>query len=500
MRKGRWIRSVLISTVVAVAAFVAVISAHYHPVLGLDLQGGASVVYKPARKVSASTLNETISIIENRVNALGVGQPSIGQQGSDIVVDLPGVKDPKTALSYIGQTAILQFRPVLCQAPLYTKPPASLHLKKSQLTPTCPNPSAKTASLLQYVPSTSPLKATSASTALLPEYQGNSKKVIARYVVGPTLLTGNAIKSVFAAPQPQSASNQWAINFTLTAKGAPIFNQIAKTYYHQLLAVVLDGTVQSAPQINSTNFNGQGQITGNYTRASATDLATILHYGALPVQLVQQTVQTISPTLGAASLRAGLVAGIAGLILVMLYTILYYRLLGLVVVGGLATTFGALWAIIALLGHTEQLTLDLSGVTGIIVSIGVIVDSYIVFFERLKDEARHGKSLRASVDTGFSKAFRTIIAADLVSFIGAALLYYFSIGDVRGFAFFLGLSTILDVASAWFFTRPLVLWIGNTIDPKHYRWLGVPVVQVTQKPIAGTGVIKPSRRVVTKGV
>jgi preprotein translocase subunit SecD len=499
MRKGRWIRSVLISTVVALAAFAVVISLHYAPVLGLDLQGGASVVYKPAHKVSTATLNETISIIQNRVNALGVGEPSIGQQGSDIVVDLPGVKDPKTALSYIGQTAILQFRPVLCQAPLYTKPPASLHLKKAQLTPTCPTSTTNTASTLQYVPTTNPLKATAASTALLPEYKGNSSTVIGRYVVGPTLLTGNAIKSVFAAPLSQSASNQWAINFTLTAKGAPVFNQIAKTYYHQLLAVVLDGTVQSAPQINATNFNGQGQITGNYTQASATDLATILHYGALPVQLVQQTVQTISPTLGAASLRAGLIAGIAGLIVVMLYTILYYRLLGLVVVGGLVTTFAALWAIIAYLGHSAQLTLNLSGVTGIIVSIGVIVDSYIVFFERLKDEARNGRSLRASVDTGFTKAFRTIIAADLVSFIGAALLYYFSIGDVRGFAFFLGLSTILDVASAWFFTRPLVLWIGNSISPRHYRWLGVPVVQVTQKPAAGSGVIKPSR-VAAKGV
>ncbi|MCI2975987.1 MAG: protein translocase subunit SecD [Ferrimicrobium sp.] len=499
MRKGRWIQSVLISTVVAIAAFVAVISAHYHPVLGLDLQGGASVVYKPARKVSAATLDETISIIENRVNALGVGEPSIGQQGNDIVVDLPGIKDPKKALSFIGQTAILQFRPVLCTAPLYTKPPASLHLTKQQLTPTCPTSATDTASTLQYVPTTSPLTATSASTAVLPEYSGNSKTVVARYVVGPTLLTGNAIKSVYAAPESQTVTNKWAINFTLTAKASPVFNQIAKTYYHQLLAVVLDGTVQSAPEINSTNFNGQGQITGNYTQATATDLATILHYGALPVQLVQQTVQTISPTLGAASLRAGLIAGVAGLILVMLYTIFYYRLLGLVVVGGLATTFAALWAIIALLGHTAQLTLNLAGVTGIIVSIGVIVDSYIVFFERLKDEARNGRSLRASVDTGFSKAFRTIIAADLVSFIGAALLYYFSIGDVRGFAFFLGLSTILDVASAWFFTRPLVLWIGNSISPKRYRWLGVPLVQVTQKPLGGTGVIRPSR-VAAKGV
>jgi len=491
MRKGKWIRSVLVSTVIAIAAFVAVLVAGYHPVLGLDLQGGASVVYKPSRPVSQSILAQTISIIENRVNALGVAEPSIGQQGNDIVVDLPGVKDPRKALSIIGETAILQFRPVECVVPPYSPPPKKLHLTKAELTPSCPSsPTASTAAEA-FVPTTPPTQAAHVPVALVPQYSGH--KVVERYVVGPALLTGNAIKTAYSSPDTQGAAGKWVVNFVLTSKGSPQFNAIARTYYHREVAVVLDGVVQAAPVINSTNFNGQGQITGDYTKSQAHDLAVVLRYGALPVQLVQQTVRTISPTLGAASLRAGLIAGIGGLVLVLLYTIVYYRLLGLVVVGGLATTFAALWAIIATLGHTVSLTLNLAGVTGIIVSIGVIVDSYIVFFERLKDEARNGKSLRASVDAGFGKAFRTIVAADLVSFIGAALLYYFSIGDVRGFAFFLGLSTLLDVASAWFFTRPLVLLIGNVISPKHYRWLGVPVVQVRERAPAGTGIIRPSR-------
>lgn len=491
MRKGKWIRSVLASTVIAVAAFVAVLIVGYHPVLGLDLQGGASVVYKPTRAVSQSVLDQTISIIENRVNGLGVAQPSIGQQGKDIVVDLPGVKDPRRALSIIGETAILQFRPVECAIPLYTPPPKKLHLTKAQLTPSCPTSPTGSVAAEAFVPTTPPTEAAHVPVAVVPQYSGHT--VVARYIVGPALLSGSAIKNAYASPDTTAAGGKWLVNFVLTSKAAPEFNSIARTYYHRDLAVVLDGVVQAAPRIDATNFNGQGQISGNYTQSQASDLAVVLRYGALPVQLAQQTVQTISPTLGAASLRAGLIAGIGGLVLVLIYTIVYYRLLGLVVVGGLATTFAALWAIIATLGHTVSLTLNLAGVTGIIVSIGVIVDSYIVFFERLKDEARNGKSLRASVDAGFSKAFRTIVAADLVSFIGAALLYYFSIGDVRGFAFFLGLSTLLDVVSAWFFTRPLVLLIGNVLSPRRYRLLGVPVVQVKDRDVAGTGIIRPGR-------
>jgi preprotein translocase subunit SecD len=157
----------------------------------------------------------------------------------------------------------------------------------------------------------------------------------------------------------------------------------------------------------------------------------------------------------------------------MIYMIIYYRALGVVVVLGLGTTAAMLWAIVAYLGHSSQLTLDLSGVTGLIVSIGVTVDSYVVFFERLKDEVRSGKSIRSSVDRGFAKAFRTILAADLVSFIGAVLLYLLSIGPVRGFAFFLGLSTVLDVVSAWVFTRPLVILLGQSRTFTEARWLGV---------------------------
>src|SRR5204863_6295571 len=177
----------------------------------------------------------------------------------------------------------------------------------------------------------------------------------------------------------------------------------------------------------------------------------------LPVQLTPQSTQTVSATLGKDSLKAGITAGIVGLSVVLLYMLLYYRALGLVVLVGLAVSASLLWAIVSWLGETRGLALSLAGATGIIVSVGVTVDSYIVYFERLKDEIRSGKTVRSSVDRGFSRAYRTILAADLVSFIAAASLYLLTVGAVRGFAFFLGLSTILDVIVAYLFTRPMVI-------------------------------------------
>jgi preprotein translocase subunit SecD len=178
----------------------------------------------------------------------------------------------------------------------------------------------------------------------------------------------------------------------------------------------------------------------------------VLRFGALPVELVAQTVQQVSPTLGKDSLQAGLIAGFLGIALVAIYMLLYYRALGLVVVLGLTIWASLLYAVISRIG----VALSLAGVTGIVVSVGVTVDSYVVYFERLKDEVRAGRTLRSSTERAFKRAFRTILTADISSFIGAALLFVLTVGPVRGFAFFLGISTILDVVVAWFFTRPMV--------------------------------------------
>jgi preprotein translocase subunit SecD len=239
------------------------------------------------------------------------------------------------------------------------------------------------------------------------------------------------------------------------------------------IAIDLDGVIRSAPSLQTTNFPGSGQISGDFSEREAKDLALVLRYGSLPVQLDRQTVQTVSASLGRDSLRAGIIAGAVGLGLVALYMVLYYRALGLVVWLGLLVSGALMFSLVTLLGQTSGLALTLAGATGIIVSVGVTVDSYVVYFERLKDEIRSGKTIRSSVDRGFSRAYRTILAADAASFIGAIVLYVLSVGSVRGFAFFLALSTLLDVVVAYVFTRPMVVLLGRSRLFTEARWVGV---------------------------
>ncbi|MCL4449322.1 MAG: protein translocase subunit SecD [Actinobacteria bacterium] len=490
MKKGPLIISTAIVIAVSFGFLLSAVLANWSPLLGLDLQGGLSVVYRPSHKVTSSTLTEVINIMNNRVNGLGISQPNITTQSGDVLVQLPGIKDPQKALSVIGETAQMLFRPVLCLAPPYTPPVAKKNTTTTTIPPTAPLPSCGTYTetssntinntagidpAFATYPSTPRSADVASKTVLLPASSSSGVTGL-RYVLGPAPLTGKAITTASAAINP--TTGQWFVNFNLTGSGTGQWNSLAQQNFHKEVAMDLDAQVVSAPIIDKTNstftpFNGSGQITGTFTSAQAKSLALALRYGALPVRLVKLTVQTVSATLGKSSLRAGLAAGLLGLLLVMLYVVLYYRALGLVVVFGLVTTAALLWGVISTLSHTYGLTLDLSGVTGIIVSIGITVDSYIVYFERLKDEVRAGRSIRSSVDKGFTRAFRTIVAADLVSLIGAILLYFLAIGAVKGFAFFLGLATVIDVFTAYFFTRPIVILVGRTELFTNARWLGV---------------------------
>jgi preprotein translocase subunit SecD len=233
--------------------------------------------------------------------------------------------------------------------------------------------------------------------------------------------------------------------------------------------------VQSAPAFQTSTFDTDVVISGDFSRTEADDLARLLRYGALPVRFdeSQQTVENVSPTLGRDQLRAGITAGLIGIALVFLYMFVYYRILALVVVAGLGLTAAGTYALVSYLGDSIGLVLTLAGVTGLIVSVGVTVDSYIVYFERLKDEVRSGKTVRSSVDRGFVSSFRTILAADLVSLIGAAVLYLLAIGSVRGFAFFLGLATLLDLAVTYFFMHPLVVLIARRPGLLRARYVGI---------------------------
>ena len=287
-----------------------------------------------------------------------------------------------------------------------------------------------------------------------------------RYVLGPSQMTGHAIGSATAT---LNQTGQWVVDYTLAGQAnSDLWDKVASENFHQLLGIELDGVVYSAPiiqpgQSTFTSFGGKGEISGNLTQADAQNLAQAMNFGALPITLKAATSETVSATLGHSALVAGLGAGIAGLILVLLYVLLYYRALGLVVISGLLLTAALLWAIISALGHTSVApSFDLAGITGLIVSIGITVDSYIVYFERLKDETRSGRSVRTSVDRGFKSAWRTVWAADFVSLLAALVLYFVAVGNVKGFAFFLGLSTIMDMAITWFYTRPLVILLGQS--------------------------------------
>jgi preprotein translocase subunit SecD len=469
-------RSLIVSLVLTVAiafgSLAATLSLGWGPKLGLDLAGGLSVVYKPTTHATTADMQEVVTILTNRVDGLGVSGATVNLQGKDVVVSVPGVKDARTVLQAVGQTAQLLFRPVLCESAVGTKltPVTKLPACAPQYQDTAANLNVNTSTgnpvniapdpAFTNIASTKPAKDLPGDTVLLPLLGQPG----IRYVLGPSQMTGHSIKKALAQ---QDQAGAWVVNYTLTGTGSPLWDKVAQQNFHQLLAIELDGVVQSAPliqpnQASFTSFQGQGQISGSFTQQSAQTLALAMNFGALPVRLQALTTVTVSPTLGHSALVAGLGAGLAGLALVLLYTIVYYRALGLVIVIGLAVTASLLWAIISALGHTAFApSFDLAGVTGLIVSIGITVDSYIVYFERLKDEARAGRSVRSSVDRGFRSAWRTVLAADTVSLLAAVLLYIIAVGDVKGFAFFLGLSTLMDVVITWYFTRPLVILLGR---------------------------------------
>lgn len=476
----RFTAPLVVILVVAFGALAATFVAGNSPELGLDLQGGASVVLQPPEGVDASgVLDQAIEVIRNRVDALGVAEPEIARQGNAVIVELPGVRDQRRALDVVGQTAELRFRPVLADLPPPGEEPEATTTttstpSSSTTASTAPGDTSTTATT---APSTT---TTTAPSACQPTGRDDDKpenEVILLgeetddgpqpcYRLGPSTVRGTAVSD--AKARVQDLGGTWSVDLTFTDRGSRAFDEAAAQCNPPgeqcptgRLAIELDGIVQSAPTIQQSEFGGKAQITGDFSESEARNLALVLRYGSLPVQLEPQTVQTVSPSLGRDSLHAGLLAGAIGTVLVLAYMIFYYRALGIVVVLGLGVWAALQWSIISFLGRTSGLALSLAGVTGIIVSIGVTVDSYVVFFERLKDEVRAGRTVRASVERGFKRAFRTILIADTSAFMGAAVLYLLTVGPVRGFAFFLGLSTLLDVVVAWFFTRPLVALLGR---------------------------------------
>ena len=467
----------IVTVVLIVGTFVGALAFDKSPVLGLDLQGGVSVVLSPQGKYTKDSLDVAIEIIRTRVDSFGTLEPEISRSGNDVVIDLPGVKDREKAVALVGQTAQLRFRPVLANLPpegttASTTTTTAAPGASTTTTTTLPKAERDAAaaaaiascdttaiSKLTEIPTTT--RADDLADKCIVATDRNSKN---RFLLGPTALTGKDVSS--ASSQFQTGTG-YAVIMNLTGTGQTKFNTLAAKSYGQTsptdeVAIVLDGVVQSNPAFQTASFSGPVQITGGsngFSQGDASDLAKLINYGALPVVLKQVNVENVSPSLGKDQLHAGILAGILGLALVAIYMLVFYRLLGVVVIAGIMLSGMALYTLVSwLLPSFFGLTivLGLSGVTGIIVSVGITVDSYIVYFEKMKDELRAGATVRSCVDRSFTKSFRTILAADLVSLIGATVLYLLAIGSVRGFALFLGISTVLDLLVSYFFMHPLV--------------------------------------------
>ncbi len=423
------------------ALVIVAVSAYFiYPInksikLGLDLQGGASVLLQAKGTAKAPVTTESMdqaeNIIRQRVDKLGVAEPGIIREGNNYIqVQLPGIKDPNKALDVIGKTALLEFREVLDSEVIGGK----------KLTVTKDPTSDKDAVLID-----------------------KDKKM--KYKVGPTLMTGSAIASATAG---YDTNNKPQVDLTFSAEGGKLFDEVAAKTYKKQLAIVLDSTVQSAPSIESQSYNGRAVINGSFTLDEVKTLALVLQTGALPVKLEMSDIQTVGPTLGLDSLRAGVLALIVGFILVIIYLLVYYRGLGVIATLALAAFAIILFGFAAFFGTYGKSiglywNMTLPGLAGIILSIGVAADSSIVIFERIKEEIGSGKTYRLAMEQGFRHGFLTMVDANFVTFITAFILYFLAVGPVRGFAFTLMLGVAIDLFVTYFFLQSM---LGLTLNWK----------------------------------
>ena len=532
----------------------------YSPRLGLDLEGGTSIILTPrvapgeTGKITKQALDRAVEIIRSRVDSFGVAEAEVTTAGQNIVISVPGARD-NAILATVQQTAELRFRPVLNAASGVPAEPAPSQSPSGTASPSpsasgsapaaSPAPSASTNGravplALRAASTPSPTATTTPSPSAPADPSGgvtadiqkqfaeldcgdlakvrndlrtsggdDPKKPLVtclddgseKYILGPAEVLGTDVTSANAALNTNSqgaVTGGWIVTLDFSGAGGRKFADTTRRLAAQQpplnrFGIVLDGLVVSAPALNNGPITGgSAQIEGDFTQQEARDLANVLKYGALPLTFDAGAVQEVSATLGGEQLQAGVIAGIIGLGLVVLYSLFYYRGLGLVTVASLAVAAAITYGAVVFLGWQIGFRLSLAGVAGLIVAIGIIADSFIVYFERLRDEVREGKPLRVAVETGWARARRTILAADFVSLLAAVVLYLLSVGGVRGFAFTLGLTTLIDIAVVFLFTKPLVTLLARTkffggghrlsgLDPSH---LGVAGRSVPAPPSA----------------
>jgi preprotein translocase subunit SecD len=498
----------------AIAAGVKWSSASWTPNLALDLEGGTQIILQPVvtetgKKPDSATIAQAIDVIRQRVDSSGVSEAEItSQSGGNIVVALPGHPSEET-LKLVRTSAQMAFRPVLAignptptdtstATPTPTATAAGTDAAAPAPTPT-PSASAE-------APSDQPTKAapdspSDAAYYITPAVQAQfdaldctdpknltggdngdpgkafvtcSQDGSAKYILGPIEIEGARISSASSGLNTLPSGgqgNEWVVNIVFDSKGTTQFTDVttrlqglSATPPQNQFAMVLDGLVISAPSLASGVIisNGKAEISGTFTRESAASLANQLNFGSLPLTFTVQSEEQISATLGSEQLQKGLIAGLIGLVLVVVYSMLQYRALGLVTVASLVIAATVTYGVITLLSWTQGYRLSLPGVAGLIVAIGITADSFIVYFERIRDELREGRTLPAAVERGWERARRTILASDAVNFLAAIVLYLLAVGGVRGFAFTLGLTTLIDVLVVFMFTHPVMQLIART--------------------------------------
>lgn len=470
-RRKAWI-TLIVTVAIAWGSLATMLAVGWAPKLGLDLQGGFAVTLVAPDGTDEDTLNTAADIMRRRIENLGgVQEPEVavvsGASGeAAIIVQLPGVDDRERALQAVGTTGELSFRAVLGQSvesPFLTDPTGD---HPDGLDPVTGLTIEDDINFRSYL--------SDQEEFLVYDVDGIVVDTGAGTVEFPT---GTDITDATAQFSSTGFGGQWVVVPEFTEEGGEKFRE-ATGYLatfppgspQRQLAIVVDGVVFSAPGVADDVAPGEGLdpnaviITvgdAETAQLESENLAAILRYGALPTTFERERVESISASLGADSLRAGLIAGLVGLTLVAAYLLMYYRSLGIISIVGL-TVFGSfLLGILILLGETQGTTLTLAGVTGVIVSIGITSDSYIVYFERIKEDFRHGRSLSSAISHGFSGAYRTILTGDTVTFLGAILLFMLAIGQVKGFALTLGIATVIDVFVAYFYTRPAAFLMGR---------------------------------------
>lgn len=487
--RGALVSMVLLLLLVAGGIFGTTFAGgSWSPKLALDLSGGSQLILSPqvndadGGQVTDEQLEQAVEIIRQRVDGSGVAEAEVTtQSGQNVVVSVPGVLSPETR-ELIQTSAQMSFRAVLNSGA-----PTPITGDAVATEESLPVPTAEPTDGSDYNWVTPELwREYEALDCSIPSNvdeaeQDPNAAIVAcstdgqeKYILGPIEIYGTEIKNASFSQVTGGtgySTGQWGVNIEFNESGTATFKDVT-TRLNSIrganssdprarFAIMLDGAVLSSPVTQAVITNGQPQITGNFTEQEASQLAEQLKYGALPISFTIQSEQQISATLGADQLKMGLLAGLIGLILVFIYSLFQYRLVGLVNISSILVAAGFSYGVIILLGHLMNYRLSLAGVAGLIVSIGLMADSFIVYFERIRDEIRAGRTIPAAIDHGWNRAKRTIMASKAVNLLAALVLYFASVGNVRGFAFTLGLTAIADLIITFLFIHPLMVLLGQ---------------------------------------